>query len=267
MQIINTYRCNFKCNHCLFSCSPNRKGYLDTYALVQFLDKFNPRYDFVNYCGGETFMHPSWDTQLVAISNYQPDYIRIVTNGTKFITRNGNKTKTFEKFIETAGGILETGVGITIQISYDDYHRYEFGKMFPFSLKEAIDNIHFWISDSLYEIDIEKDGRDKMINSYINIGRASKTGAYNYDGDCLLELDEDQLAGIDLTLDPYNRIYTCCSRAGYIGTVETSIERLQRRQNLIKPQKSCAGCRYLNGIDATNVNNEIKGKQFKIIKR
>lgn len=250
MQIINTYKCNFRCDHCCFSCGPNKKGYLPFSTLDEFLDKFGGD-EFINYCGGETFLHPEWDKQLDLLS-YHTGSIRVVTNGTRFITKKKNTTACLDKFLNVV--VENFDVNFQLQISNDEFHRDEFYKMFGYQLKEAIDIIKWRIEDNyIQNLVLQEDYRDRQIRQFVPLGRAKENGVYDYDGCCALEEDG---SGIELSLDPFGRIYSCCNMRGYLGTVDTPKSIIKDRMNKIVGQESCLSCIYENGLDKKEIKKD-----------
>ena len=74
---------------------------IDSNLVDYFLDKFRP--DSVNLVGGEIFFHPDWKKHIWACSRYS-EYLRIVTNGSLFMTPKGNETKVFKDFLRPLMG-------------------------------------------------------------------------------------------------------------------------------------------------------------------
>ena len=253
MQIVNTYKCNLQCQHCLFSCRNNRQGYLDNYMLRKFLEKEIAQNDyFVNYCGGETFLHPGWEEQLSMLACAGFTEIRIVSNGFKLYSKKRDISPTMDRLIDVVNKFPDTQ--FTLMISDDKYHRMELQKR-----GADLDNIILSVKDAIdlcsTNVAIEKDLREKMSNKVMPLGRALKNKIYDNDGVCMLDLNGDDQIIADITLDPYGRIYACCNARGYIGTINTPDDVLTERLSKIKPQKSCLQCIY-KGLDKIKERRE-----------
>lgn len=249
MQIINTYKCNFQCAHCLFNCGPKRRGYLSNYDLEKFMEMGCD--DFVNYCGGETFLHPDWKEQLRIIAIHKPSIIRIVTNGYKFLTKNRDTSKTFNDFVDIVYYLNAMNIQVQLCISNDIYHRKQFSMKRSYRLEELISIVKLELGDKFdnESLVFEMDNRDNMTNKFQPLGRAKRFGLYDNDGSCMIDEGFEGEPIIEQTLDPYGRIYACCNAAGYVGTVNTPKEILLERISKIKPQESCLKCEYINKLD------------------
>lgn len=253
MQIINTYKCNLQCKHCLFSCRNNRQGYLDNYILRKFLEKEIAQNDyFINYCGGEIFLHPGWEEQLSMLACAGFTEIRLVSNGFKLYSKKRDMSPTMERLINIVSKFPNTQ--FTLMISDDRYHREELQKRGA-DLDDIILSVENAIEFCDSNIYLERDFREKKINMVMPLGRALKNKIYDNDGICLLDLNNDDQIIAEITLDPYGRIYACSNARGYIGTVDTPDDVLTERLSKIKPQKSCLQCIY-KGLDKIKERRE-----------
>lgn len=242
MQVINTYKCNIECDHCLFSCGPKRKGIISDYHFEKFIEQYN---DFdLNYCGGETFLHPSFDYQLRHASLHCEN-IRIVTNGLLLITPSGNISNRFKKFIKTLEYMkYNSGCdNITVMVSDDAFHQWEAEKN-DRNLSKVIQLIHAYIEEEFFgEINIEKDNREQMLNKVMPLGRAVEIGCYDYEGSCFIEGEEELY---NPTIDPFGNIYGCCNAGFYLGNIDkNSPDEIREIYQRYKPKGSCLTCRML----------------------
>lgn len=254
MQIINTYKCNLHCAHCLFFCSHNREGYLDNYTLSRFLEKsIAQRDDFVNYCGGETFLHPEWDKQIKMLVNARFLEIRIVTNGLKLYSKKKDISNTMEKLIDII--CLNEHVRFSLMISDDRFHRAELLKR-NIKLEDIIRSVEYATQFFGDNFVLEKDRREMLLNKFAPLGRALKNEVYDHDGGCILDTNINDQVIPEITLDPYGKIYTCCNAKGYIGTVITPDDVIEERLSKIKPQKNCLRCIY-KGLDKIKEKEDI----------
>lgn len=207
--------------------------------------------DFVNYCGGETFLHPEWEDQLEIIARYQPSIIRIVTNGYKFLTKNRDTSKTFQKFVDVVYYLNNMHIQVQLCISNDMYHRKQFSLKRSYRLEELISIVKLEL-EGMFDnksLIFEMDNRDNMVKKFQPLGRAKRFGLYDNDGSCMIDEGYNDEVIIEKTLDPYGRIYACCNAAGYMGMVNTPKEILLERIGKIKPQESCLKCAYINKLD------------------
>lgn len=137
MQVVNTYQCNFKCGHCLFSCSPKRKEILHNYTLMRFMEKARSYSDYINYTGGEIFLNPEWEWQIEYLSHYAEQF-RIVTNGSRFYTRDGKRTGLLNKFLGLLGRISYNCDSVAVCISDDTWHLHEYSDKNLYPLDDVI---------------------------------------------------------------------------------------------------------------------------------
>lgn len=230
IQITNTYRCNFSCEHCLFSCSPRRKEMIDSNLVDYFLDKFRP--DSVNLVGGEIFFHPDWKNHIWACSRYS-EYLRIVTNGSLFMTPKGNETKVFKDFCDILWEVSQNLDSVEVLVSNDRFHASEYFKRGWGNFEQArnmlIDKV--WADN----ISFPKDHRLDTVA----LGRACKTGVYTDEGHCMIDSDY-----FEMNLAPDGNIYACCNNVGFLGNVWDSYEVLEERFQKMTKQKSCLKCQY-----------------------
>lgn len=244
MQIVTTNKCNFTCDHCLYSCSPRKKDMLSDYALRVFLDN-NQVDEEINICGGEIFLNPEWKEHLHTCACYASE-MRIVTNGSLFYTKKGNKTKTLREFLEVLENIASRGVRVSVCISNDTFHQEQYYKKGLLPLGTVIKYFRWDLndldSDYLY---YEEDTRARYGNKIFPLGRAITKGVYTCKPNCTIDDDEIKNGNIqELTLMPDYKVYACCNGFGYIGEGDDSNETLM--ENLTKlhwPEKrSCLHC-------------------------
>lgn len=200
-QIINTWKCNFKCEHCLWSCSPTRKGMVSRSDIIEFVREVS-NYDteFINLLGGETFMHPDIDWQVEYLTGIYSQ-VRIVTNGTFLFKPIG------EEFLERFMG----SENIFMVVSDDIFHE----KFWPkgFTAEKARRLIQS------YDINVEADNRRMMREPYQYIGRAKKNNIGDPYADNSVCFDDE--FRFEPCLLPNGDIASCCQgkcivgRAGY----------------------------------------------------
>lgn len=238
MQVTNTCKCNYKCGHCLWSCGPHKKGYLSTEILKIALAECDS--EFVNYCGGETFLHPEWEEQLreIAIHAYG---IRIVTNGSKFFTKSGNMTTTLRRFLyDFMPYASAKGCEVSILISDDWWHddqADELGFMFGSEISKKLE---YECDGMYYNLRIEKDRRTKMDYKISPFGRALKTNCYDNDGVCSI----NEIGG-EWNLSPEGHVFGCCNNVAYCGTIGVdSNSDIWRRLEKVEVQDNCRTCKY-----------------------
>ncbi len=242
MQIVNTLKCNFKCSHCCFSCHSRRKDKVSFSDFETFMDKFVAPYsNFVNFCGGEIFLHPEWRKQLQYIG-YKNVNLRIVTNGSLFFTKNKNLTKVGKDFFDILQNCFSYKVSVSICVSDDTYHQNFLREKCLLTSKE-VSNMLQWELENLClcNVTIEEDGRMNSANKVMPLGRAKKTGVYDHKGRCNFEPDL-----FDITLGPDGYIYACYNLKGMIGTPFNSVELIEENLSKIKTQKNCFECKLSN---------------------
>ena len=215
LSIINTWKCNFKCGHCLFSCSPKRTGFLNRYDLIDYCAMMG-RYDdldYVNLCGGEAFLHPDliWQVDYLIGAGCN---VRIPTNGVLLYKKAG------EEFLEHFYGQER----ITLMISNDPYHAEFWPRWF------SVDKAERMVSS--YDISIEKDRRNYN-NYYCHMGRAKKHGLGDPDdtkGRTCIDRDSYQTYHrFEPTLLPDGKIASCCSARLIVGDAQSDYNTMQER--------------------------------------
>lgn len=233
MQIVNTLKCNFACRHCLEMCSPRRTEVLDNYTLIRFMEKSNGWGEYsINYCGGETFMNPDWRWQIEYLSR-QTENLRIVTNGSKFYTRNGNQTSLLKEFLECLNEI-QYNCRISVIISNDEFHQEFYYKKDLFPLDGVIHRFKMELPENVhYEMD------DRWRTNYvIPVERAKKTGCWTAKGSTFC-------SSFEPCLNADGKVYACCNMRMEVGTVwDGDIDTWQERyEKLVLPQ-NCLECQY-----------------------
>ena len=227
-QIVNTWKCNFKCEHCLWSCSPTRKGMVSRSDIIEFvreIAKYND--EFINLLGGETFMHPDIVWQVEYLTGVFGS-VRIVTNGTMLFKPIG------EDFLEHFMGNDK----LYIMVSDDPFHKRYWPK--GFTAQKAK-----WLIES-YDIRTEEDNRCNMREPYQYIGRAKKNNIGDPDMDNVTCWDDD--IRIDPCLLPNGDISACCQgkcivgRAGY-HSYEYMEEKFQHHmRGKVRSKLKCYKC-------------------------
>ena len=228
MQIVNTFKCNFSCEHCCYTCSSRRKEMLDMNTFNMFLQKYGNPDESINFCGGEIFLNPDWEKQLRSCLDHTND-LRIVTNGSLFYTRSGKDTKVLRKFTQI---LLESPCPVEIVISEDNFHYHEYSKRGLYPLSSVVHR--FNLEDLPERINIVKDSRHDIFP----LGRARRTQVYNIEGFCA------GLGTFDPTLSPTGDIYACCNLKAKIGNIFDSPETVyQNWKNLPhKKRRTCLNC-------------------------
>lgn len=105
-----TTKCTQSCEHCCFSCSPERNEFMSL-EQAQHVGRFLKANDiwYANIMGGEFFMHPDWFDIISAICEHV-DVVRLVTNGDWVTSKSQDVKVLAEKF------------PIKIAISKDRWH-------------------------------------------------------------------------------------------------------------------------------------------------
>lgn len=254
MQIINTWRCNFKCAHCIFECGPNKKGSMPIQIFDKTLDMFDTEY--TNLCGGESFLHKDIMYQITQLLGRRwVGNVRIPTNGSWILTPKGEKTSLFKKFIDLQYSVPFDN--LTIMISDDIYHQ-------PFqkhSVKRLEDELRDWTN-----VQIEHDNRGKMRNNEVmEIGRAKK----NY-YECILQSPRSHANCTEDSFEPCvlpnGDIAICCNGRQIIGNVmdgedsgfyEEIFQRLKIPEN--RMELHCTNCaKRVNKNKLIDIKNKIR---------
>ena len=232
MQIINTYKCNFSCEHCLFTCSPNKRRYLDNYTLIRFMEEAFPYADSINYCGGEIFLNPNWEWQLEYLSGCT-DNLRIVTNGSYFYSRSGKITRLLKRFISVLESIQYT-TQVTVLISDDEFHDFFYRKKRLYPLDYVIER---FFKDVPENVHIEKDNRRKT-RFIAPLGRALRNNLYTSEGSAICE-------SFDPNLSPDGTVYACCNMRLPVGNVLDGLCTWEENFKKIEKPKNCLSCKLL----------------------
>lgn len=233
MQIINTLKCNFSCRHCLGMCSPKRKEVLDNHTLTRFMMLARGwGDDYINYCGGETFLNPDWRWQIEFLSR-QTSSLRIVTNGSKFYTRTGNETSLLREFIECLYSI-QYNCKVTVIISNDEFHQEFYYKKNLFPLTKVIESFK---EDIPSNVDYEDDRR--IHTGYVApLGRALKTECYTHKGSPYCETFEP-------SLNADGRVYACCNMRMEVGSIwDGDVDTWLERHGKFTVPNNCLECKF-----------------------
>lgn len=234
MQIVNTFKCNFKCEHCMFECTPSKKEMLSMGHFYEFVDKYAEDESYVNLCGGELFLHPDWYQQLKHLL-LVCENVRIVTNGSLFFTRSGRQTKLYKQFLELCESF---GFGkLVICISFDIYHRAEYDRLNLYPLKEVIRRVRWETED--YGVTFENDRREDRLKQIAPFGRAKKNQLWDYDPECNMG------ESFEATVGPTGDMFACCNLKIKLGNVFDTPEDIEAKYSLVRPPKSCLHCRTM----------------------
>jgi MoaA/NifB/PqqE/SkfB family radical SAM enzyme len=110
-----TWKCNFSCSHCGFSCGPERNEKIDLKIAKKYIEEasLNKNLKMVAYSGGEPFLYIEELKELMAFSNNKGLRAGVVTN---CFWADSEKIA-FELLSELKGLGLDE-----IITSLDDYH-------------------------------------------------------------------------------------------------------------------------------------------------
>jgi MoaA/NifB/PqqE/SkfB family radical SAM enzyme len=237
VTILLTTKCNFKCSHCLFSCTSKGKHITDEtlYNLPNYIEKSGG----VNIVGGEPFLNPNaFDIikNLGDIDCY--NYFRVVSNGS-FIY---NKRKT-EKVVDTFNYLLnQNHETVELTISNDIYHEVFWKNQYHLNfIKDAFD----YISCDNFYLNIEKRksenvislGRAKKINNNIYCSMDNKSASctnitYERDNKSEEGIDDELPLFDDITIFPNGDIFPCCQAVKAIGNI--NIDSISTIENKLK---------------------------------
>lgn len=236
-QIVTTYKCNFTCTHCLFSCGPRRKEMISRENFDAFIKVVeNDGSGYVNLCGGEIFLHPDWERH-VQILTWTCATLRIVTNGSLFFTPKGNPTKVLRRFMELLrdrGGACE----VIVLISNDRYHWAEYVARNLYPLEKVIRRFQDFMEENFVEITYEKDRRNNYTNSIMALGRAKVTQVYDYEGTCMVEKEY-----YDPNMGPDGNYYACCNMKKIVGRYYSSQRDCENNLHGFRTPPSCMRCK------------------------
>lgn len=205
-QIINTLRCNFKCDHCMFACT--RKGEDMSYETFGRALQFGSYGgdEFLNFLGGEPFLHKEVFDQIERISWFFSGVnLRIVTNGSWVLSKNGNPSRKFYQFYDL---MEQTGLAErTSMLVSDDWWHDEF-------LTHSVRDI----KNVLRRTGVTLEDDNRKINNYvIPLGRAVKTGVGSWKN---RRTDQAECVEIfDPSIMPNGDITACCNSQGVIGNL------------------------------------------------
>lgn len=112
IQFILTRRCNFRCNHCMWSCDP--EGEHASQGVFAGTLKYIRQARAVNLLGGEPTLHPKFREYLLEIAS-AAHQVRLVTNGSWY-----NSAETINSIADAS---LILGDNMLVRISNDRWHR------------------------------------------------------------------------------------------------------------------------------------------------
>lgn len=237
-QIINTFKCNFKCDHCLQSASIHR-NYMMTDQTFENAVSFGESYtDSVNLIGGEPFLHPDIQNQIDTLT-YSFSSLSIVSNGSKLVGPKGLLKKGLE-FVDNPG-IWNHKSEISLLISDDIYHD-EFKKVASKDIITYLENI---LCDRIV---FEKDF-SRQNDFIINLGRAHSNGLYCKSGNSLCPDITD--GEFDLSVNPNGDVSICSNSRQIVGNVnydsfEEVIERINKYSFKQYDSSECYKCKKYN---------------------
>jgi len=227
LQILNTFKCNFKCRHCMFACGPHFKEMMERDIFLKVLNCFfymtRRDDDYVNLVGGEPFLHPDifWQIQTLLI-NFE--HVRIVTNGSWILTPDGNYAKKYLNLLKLQEKVYIKN--LTIAISNDEFHRefwqHDFSRMFCALKNDFGGKVEpSWFS---------------LHNNIIDIGRARENNL----GNCNIKMDCNER--FEPTILPNGDVSVCCMGKQIIGNVRNLMDYESIYKQLKIPEKTSKNC-------------------------
>lgn len=237
MEIINTFKCNFRCKHCCVSASPDRNEFIKTEYVEKFITDYYDGSGQVGYCGGETFLHPEWEEHLMMLVD-KFNIIRVTTNGT-LLVNNKEKTPVYNSLIGVYEYSKKKGVLLYCIVSDDRFHQEE--------AKERGIDLFYIIEElnrSIPELFV-KDCREDSIAKFAALGRAVSNKCYDYDGVCMIGNNKDGWFNTykrNITIDPNGNIHGCCALGSFCGHISEPTIIVKERLKRLKRQESCLKC-------------------------
>lgn len=194
-----------KCDHCCYSCAPGKGKHMDYNTVLAALDFISNWDEMISIGGGEPTLHPRFfDILQKCLQRF--DYVWFATNG--------SRTKTMWRLIDILDGCdyenfeddyieLKSEYQLTVALSVDHYHDYN--------------KVDYRIRDIWKRRSGNKtpgfELRD-VVNSHsgvINAGRASRTGVYQCEKECVCS---------SIFIQPDGLIKACgCKKSPIIGNI------------------------------------------------
>lgn len=120
MNILLTLKCNYRCGHCMFSCTGRGKHMGDDVfkqvCYIQSQVQTAP-----NIIGGEPTLAPEFDEKIITLAeSANSDCIRVVTNG--WFYSSGRVRRKFLKMVERLLSINDY-ISVDVRVSNDCFHR------------------------------------------------------------------------------------------------------------------------------------------------
>ena len=208
-QIISTWNCNFACAHCLFSCSPRKKGFVDRDDFNEFIREMSRYDEYVNLVGGEPSQHPDFLWHLERLTSLFDD-VRVVTNGLWLCKNHALREEFEERFYGNRK--------LSFLVSDDPWHECFWPAGFTaVKAKSILSGI---------EIKTEEDYRRR--NMYVShLGRAIRTGLGQSNGNSCTCFDEEYR--FDPCLLPNGSVASCCNGRLVVGDCRNSRYELEER--------------------------------------
>jgi len=115
VHLIYTNKCNIKCNHCVYSCSPEKKLKLNLEKSLSLLDSF-PKFKIkhLGISGGEPLLYLNEVLQIIFKAKKQGLKVTLLSNGFW--------GSSIEKAEEIVSKLKKAGVTL-LRISSDDFHQ------------------------------------------------------------------------------------------------------------------------------------------------
>lgn len=227
MQIINTFKCNYLCKHCLYASSPRHKEFMTRDTFITAVDMFCA--DLVHIIGGEPFLHPDIIWQMDTVTRQFNSTLSIVTNGSWVENTNGrlfahlypdidyNDDSVYDCSVEKLGIELWSELvdqkGMFINVSKDNFHS-EFNTT---SIDEIIRRVKLYFRNV---------GEYKNNGFILPMGRAKKNNLgslYNGLGQYVGNNPADCMENFEPTILPNGDVAICCNARQIIGNVHSGM--------------------------------------------
>lgn len=258
INVLLTTKCNFKCAHCLFSCTMWGKPIkpIVRHRVAQILEQIGSG---VNILGGEPTLYPEYVSAVKQFVIAQPSAPFLFTTNGSWVYYH-DRRREFMEMVQWLMGMCQDKV--TIRISDDPYHRpfWRFPDHIARIRREFEDYGFATGGRPYFYLDTTARGSEQVIT----IGRAVKTQLAGWNGACLAnccnssdeERNEKWWSPFHeaITIFPDGRVSPCCQGVPIVANLaEESVSTVEQRLRVFFEHRkrnltydNCQKCRVWN---------------------
>lgn len=257
MMIINTLKCNFKCDHCLVSSGNWHREYMTRQVFTDAIEMFDD--GLIRIIGGEPTLHPDFIWQLQYALWQDVEQVSFATNGSTILTKSGNYTKFYRRLEELSNEI--SFENLYINVSNDYFHQ----EYFEGNIKDVVSLLRGGLRD-VGGVNLYRENSQYVLP----IGRAKKfdlgnlMGQDNFHAECY---EEDFF---EPTILPNGDVAFCCNVRQILGNIKINTEgeirerAMELNEKMIQRdvrKKDCGNCPKFSKLNVEHQYEKNKLKQ------